>query len=115
MEAHTVLIVEDDPLVRHALAERFEEAGWLVFQSASAEKALVLVGSRSPEVVFTDIQLEGCLSGWDLGKACCERGVPVIYTSGQAAPDGKMRAGGVFFAKPYDLDAVIAACAKLCP
>jgi hypothetical protein len=62
--------------------------------------------------VFTDIQLSGRLSGWDLGKACCEGGVPVIYTSGQVAPIGKALADGRFFTKPYEPGAVVAACSR---
>jgi DNA-binding response OmpR family regulator len=109
---HVILIVEDEPLLRAAIALHFEAAGWQVLQSASVEQALVLLGRHKPVVVFTDIQLSGRLSGWDLGKACCEEGVPVIYTSGQVAPQGKAQADGRYFAKPYEPDAVLAACAR---
>jgi DNA-binding response OmpR family regulator len=112
MDGHNILIVEDDPLLRAAIVSHFEAAGWQVLQSATAEHALVLLADESPAVVFTDIQLGGRLSGWDLGKACCKGGVPVVYTSGQAAPAGKAQADGRFFPKPYDPDVVVAACAR---
>jgi CheY-like chemotaxis protein len=83
-----------------------------VLQSASAEEAIDLLARHNPIVVFTDIQLSGRLSGWDLGKACCEGGVPVVYTSGQAAPQTKAQADGRFLSKPYKPDPVLAACTR---
>jgi len=111
-ETHVILIVEDEPLLREAIALHFSAAGWQVLQSASAEEALDLLARHSPVVVFTDIQLGGRLSGWDLGKACCEGGVPVVYTSGQAATQNNAQADGRFFSKPYEPDAVLAACTR---
>jgi DNA-binding response OmpR family regulator len=111
-ETCVILIVEDEPLLRETIASHFAAAGWHVLQSPSAEEALELLADHSPAVVFTDIQLSGRLSGWDLGEACCEGGVPVLYTSGQSAPRSKAQAEGRFFAKPYEPDAVVAACAR---
>src|SRR5262245_62114048 len=112
-DTQRILIVEDEPFLREAITELFEDEGWQVLQSASAEEALELLARHHPLVVFTDIQLAGRLTGWDLGKACCEEGVPVVYTSGQVAPQSNAQEDGHFFAKPYDPDAVVAACAKL--
>jgi DNA-binding response OmpR family regulator len=112
MDGHIILIVEDEPLLREAIASHFEAAGWQVLQSPSAEHALDLLADHHPAVVFTDIQLSGRLSGWDLGKACCEGGVPVVYTSGQVAPQGKAQADGRFFVKPYEPDEVLAVCTR---
>jgi len=39
----------------------------------SAEGAIELLKEHSFTVVFTDIQLEGSLSGWDVADACRAR------------------------------------------
>src|SRR5262249_26165253 len=109
---HIILIVEDEALLRLTIAAHFEAAGWRVLQSATAEKALVLLARHKPVLVFTDIRLSGRLSGWDLGKACCEEGVPVVYTSGEVALQSKGQAKGRYFAKPYEPAAVVAACER---
>jgi CheY-like chemotaxis protein len=109
---HIILIVEDEPLLRLTIASQFEAAGWRVLQSATAEQALVLLARHNPVLVFTDIRLAGRLSGWDLGKACCEKGVPVVYTSGDVTPQRKGQAEGRYFSKPYEAAAVVAACQR---
>jgi|SRR5262245_27016714 len=61
------------PLLRESIASYFEAAGWQVLYAASAKQALALLARHNPVVVFTDIRLGGLLSGWAVGKACCER------------------------------------------
>jgi DNA-binding response OmpR family regulator len=109
----TILIIEDEIFLRLSIAAEFEAAGWHVLQTSTAEEALELLGRDRPALVFTDIQLGGTLSGWDVGKECRRKGVPVVYTSATAAPQSKKRVKGVFFAKPYEPTAIVAACERL--
>ena len=96
----TVLIVEDEWLIRSGAAAAFEHDGWLVRAVGSGEEALSLLHQPTRiDLVFTDIQLAGSVDGWEVGRACAAGDVPVLYTSGKAQtrvePDR-------FFAKPYD-------------
>ena len=106
----TILVVEDDWFVRDDLINVFEDRGWNVMAVASGEEALVLLHPPvGIDVVFTDIQLAGSTTGWDVGSAAeTAGGLPVIYTSGKvpANPGGDWS----FFAKPYDAAAVAEAC-----
>ena len=54
----TVLVVEDEPLVRLDLATRLADTGYLVFEASSAAEAISIL-ERHPQirVVFTDIQM----------------------------------------------------------
>jgi DNA-binding response OmpR family regulator len=107
---HTILIIEEEVMLRLCIAVEFEAAGWRVLQTATAEEALLLLERHTPTLVFTDIQLGGALTGWEVGKECRRQGVPVIYTSGAVSPQSKKRVKGVYFSKPYEVTAVIAAC-----
>jgi CheY-like chemotaxis protein len=64
------------------------------------------------DVVFTDIQLGGHLSGWDLAEVMrAERpDIPVIYTSGTSVGRSRMVPRSRFIAKPYQTEDVLDAC-----
>lgn len=106
----TVLVVEDDWLLRSDITEALEDAGWAVLGVASGEEALVLLKPAPPiDLVFTDIHLAGPTTGWEVGHAAQKTAhVPVIYTSGVAAagPADEWR----FLPKPYAREAVVEAC-----
>ena len=83
-KARVVLVVEDEFLVRCGVADEFREAGYIVVETPSGEEAIALCKSdMAIDIVFTDINLIGAASGWDVG-ACflADRPkVPVLYTS----------------------------------
>jgi CheY-like chemotaxis protein len=110
--AHSILVVEDEIMLRLSIVEQFEAAGWHVLQTSTAEEALTLLAQHKPDLVFTDIQLAGHLSGWDVGSVCSQEGVAVVYTSGAATPSIQQQAEGRFFTKPYEPTAVVAACER---
>ena len=102
----TVLIVEDEPLVRLCAVETLEDAGFAVIEAGNADEAIRILESRLDiRVVFTDIHMPGSMDGLKLAHAVRNRWPPIkiIVTSGrervrtQDLPDG-----GRFFAKPYD-------------
>ena len=106
----TILVVEDDWLLRNDITDALEDAGWTVLGVASGEEALVLLNRAPPiDLVFTDINLTGPTTGWDVGDAAQKGGqVPVIYTSGIAVaqPHEEWR----FLSKPYAREAAVEAC-----
>ena len=87
-ERPVVLVVEDDPLIRSDIVSEFNWQGWHVLDTPSGEQALALAEENDIDVVVTDIQLGGLLSGWDVAEEVrsVHPDVPVIYTSGNA-PD----------------------------
>jgi CheY-like chemotaxis protein len=112
-KSRLVLIVEDDWLVRDLVADEFRSAGWEVAESSTAEHAIDAVrGGRPVDVVFTDIQLAGDLTGWDVGEQCRELrdDIAIIYTSGNAVDRSRSVDGSLFFQKPYRAAAVVQAC-----
>ena len=112
-----VLVVEDDPIVRVFIAGYLRDQGYPVVETDTGEEAVsMLQVEREPPigVVFTDIQLGGELTGWDVAEAF-RRAYPdirVIYASGRYH-DGERRVhDSVFFTKPYIPDDIVEAIAK---
>jgi CheY-like chemotaxis protein len=112
----TVLIVEDEWLVRMELTAAFEDEGWIVLESASAEDALAGLHEKGRvDLLVTDIRLSGQRTGWDLAveARASDPGVAVIYVSANPpAPDRRVP-GSVFIDKPALHTDVVAAARRL--
>jgi PAS domain S-box-containing protein len=87
--AGTVLLVDDEPLVRASTADMLAEMGYEVIEADSGSDALALVDVRVPDLVITDHLMPG-ISGTDLALIlAAERpGLPVLIVSGYADLDG---------------------------
>jgi CheY-like chemotaxis protein len=97
-----VLVVEDETLIRMAVAESLRDAGYRVLEAASAEEAISLLGAYvDVAVLFTDIQMPGPLNGAALTRLARRHhpDVTVIATSGAPPPPG-MDVDN-FMPKPY--------------
>ena len=106
MYQRTVLIVEDEPLIRMILADSLEDEGYAVIEAETALEAIGLLATRTVDVVITDIDMPGGLNGLDVARyvASCRKDVPVIVTSGgHVIDDGELVGNARFIAKPYDL------------
>ena len=69
VKALVVLVVEDDFVVRYGIANALREAGYAVIESGSGEEAIALFRSNAPiDVIFTDINLGGSVSGWEVAE-----------------------------------------------
>jgi CheY-like chemotaxis protein len=111
-----VLIVEDEWIVREMIAEALRSEGWRVFEASTAEEAIALAqAGHRIDLVFTDIQLAGHMSGWDVAEQirAVQAGVPIIYASGNSPDRSRRVADSLFFDKPYQPDAVVEACRRL--
>ena len=113
----TVLVVEDEALIRDLISEELVESGFDVLQVGDANQAIAVLEARQDiHLVFTDIDMPGSMDGLKLAAFVRDRWPPIriIVTSGKRMvevtdlPDGSM-----FFAKPYGLDAVTAAMHEL--
>jgi two-component system, response regulator PdtaR len=113
----TILVVEDERIVRDAIAEYLRDAGCYVLEAESAETAISqFVDYAHIDVVFTDIELGGPLNGWDVGEAFrgANSDVAVIYASGCYSDHRRPVTGSRAFDKPYVPGAVLDACRGLC-
>ena len=109
-QATTVLVVEDEGLVRLDAAESLRDAGFEVLEASDAREALEAMEQRDDiGVVFTDIDMPGGMDGLELARQV-RRARPrtgLILTSGSMRPDPRqMPVGGAFLSKPYSADVV---------
>lgn len=66
-ETHTILIVEDEVLVRMTIADYLRECGFQVAEAGSADEALSILNSEMPvDLVFSDVQMPGTMNGFGL-------------------------------------------------
>ncbi len=63
----TVLVAEDEILIRMDVAEALREAGFRVLETSSADEAIQLLEQgHAVDVIFSDINMPGKIDGLDL-------------------------------------------------
>jgi CheY-like chemotaxis protein len=99
----TVLVVEDEVLIRDFVSEELTDAGFEVIQVGNADEAIAVLEARQDiHLVFTDIDMPGSMDGLKLAVAVRDRWPPVhiIITTGKARPMS-IPANALFIPKPY--------------
>ena len=107
----TVLLVEDDEVIRATTAEMLQACGYVVVDAASAEDAATALQTVPIDVLVTDVNLPGASGPAFAARARDLRpGVGIVFATGDTAgvPPGT---GAVLLAKPYGADALQAAIA----
>jgi DNA-binding NtrC family response regulator len=101
----TVLVVEDEALIRFSIADEIRDAGFEVLEAANADVAIDLLESHPGiTILFTDIDMPGSMDGLKLSEAVRRRWPPVqiIVTSGHIKINAEnLPVAGHFFSKPY--------------
>lgn len=113
----TVLVVEDDFLIRACLIEFLEDSNVEVLEADSCETARGFIqGDRALDLVILDISLPDG-SGTDLGRETRQLRptLPIIYTTGHGvALEGHSPLDRVM-TKPYQFDAILSVVHELVP
>jgi DNA-binding response OmpR family regulator len=108
----TILLVDDDALMRRSLAFHLEQAGYHVHTAANAEDAFSLVRTSPPDLVMLDIGLPG-MDGLDaLRELKSQHNLLVIFlTARRRELDevvGLELGADDYITKPFDVDVVLA-------
>lgn len=113
--SETILVVEDDPLVRESVRRRIESLGYRTVEAANAMEALDLVRRGIVfDLLFSDVVMPGPMNGRDLADAVAilRPGLKVLYTSGYSdnalIRQGRLEAGIQLLDKPYRLSELAA-------
>ena len=112
-----MLVVEDDLSITRMIIEELQDHGFTVIAAQSADDAVhILNGGARVDIVFSDIQMPGRMTGIDLAHHVRKSAptVPVILTSGRATAfaDTPMVA---FISKPYAAADVVRALRNFLP
>jgi CheY-like chemotaxis protein len=104
----TVLVVEDDRLVRDYVLAQLHSLGYVTLQAANAAEALAIVASGEPfDLLFTDVIMPGKMNGRRLADELLKTrpDLKVVYTSGYTENaiihHGRLDSGVLLLAKPY--------------
>lgn len=102
----SVLLVEDELLVRELASEDLADAGFEVTVAGDGDEALghLRAGQRF-DLLFTDIRMPGEVDGWQLAQEAKELlpGLRVIYATGLGDAGGGLAEGECYVRKPYSL------------
>ena len=109
--SETILLVEDETVVRQLVAEILETNGYTVLQAGDGPSALELLRRHTGavELLLTDVVMPG-MSGPEVAQAvlAMKPGTQVIYTSGytdsQIGHHGVLEPGIAFLQKPFSSD-----------
>ena len=81
----TVLVVEDEMMVRLPIAEYLRDCGYDVVEAGDAAEAIAAVNTAGPvNLVFSDVRMPGRMDGFGLAQwfKAHHPDVPVLLTSG---------------------------------
>jgi DNA-binding NtrC family response regulator len=101
----TVLVVDDEVLLRLSIADRLREEGFAVVEAANADEAIAVLQTTVPvDVVLTDVAMPGRMDGVGLARfvETCRPDTKVILTSGTLVAAPTECRLDAFFLKPYD-------------
>jgi CheY-like chemotaxis protein len=102
----TILVVEDEVLLRMTLADQLRGAGYRVLEASNANEALDLLRDRSQAVrlLLSDIRMPGKLNGLELALAVRFQypDIKIVLTSSEPLSTSHRDTYDGFVPKPYD-------------
>lgn len=105
-QVYTVVVAEDEALIRELAVDILTDEGFRVLEAAHAAEALQLLHVHADDVhlLFTDIHMPGEINGLALAHHTRSQWpwIAVLIASGRPAPGlHEMPAGSRFLPKPY--------------
>lgn len=114
-----ILVVDDEPLQRQIMKTILDGEGYETHTASNGREALAVVRKLPPDVVLTDLKMEG-MDGIELLEALPETPVPpaviIITAHGtiSSAVDALKRGAFDYLTKPLDKDKILFTVRKAC-
>jgi DNA-binding response OmpR family regulator len=108
----TILLVEDEVLIRMPIAQYLRDCGYKVIEAANADEAMAVLTHKDTvlDIVFTDIEMPGVVDGFGLAKWIREHraGVDILLagTVPRAVENAKQLCEQGSVPKPYEASIV---------
>jgi len=116
----SILVVEDDPATRDAVAIVLQDEGYAVTGVANGQEALQhLRRTTPPDLILLDLMMP-VMNGWEFRKQQAKepalKSIPVMIVSADAGVPQKAAAMGAvdYLTKPIDLDKLLEAVQRCC-
>jgi signal transduction histidine kinase/CheY-like chemotaxis protein len=110
--SETVLVVDDEPLVRMLVVEQLEELGYTVLEADDGPSALKIIDTKQPiDLLVTDVGLPRGMNGRQLADAARVQrpGLEVMFITGYAENavlnHGHLEPGMHIMTKPFEMEA----------
>ena len=102
----SILVVEDELLVRMMAVDMFEDAGFHVIEASTGERAIELIQQCNElAALFTDVDLANTIDGFSVARIAhqTQPDMPIIVVSGhRVAKSSDLPPGARFIGKPYN-------------
>jgi DNA-binding response OmpR family regulator len=114
----TLLLGEDDPLIRTVLADALDEGGYVLLERDDAADAMTKIDT-TPAIagIITDIRLGAGPSGWEVARHARSANphVAIVYMSGDSGVDWTAQGvpNSVMIQKPFANAQVLIAISTL--
>lgn len=113
----TVLIVDDEILIRWSLGERLKQSGYAVIEAANGADAIAALKLGGVDAILLDIKLPDANGLRLLGRfKAMAPAVPVImitaHGTDEMAADASSRGAYAFVHKPFDVEEIAAVVDK---
>ncbi len=107
--APTVLVVEDEVLIRMTLAAMLRDEGFTVIEACDADEALAALAAASIDLLLTDVRMEGSMDGLDLAVQVRSTmpHLKIVVVSGHLAAVETRGVADAFVPKPYLAENVV--------
>jgi DNA-binding NtrC family response regulator len=106
----SILVVDDDPVLRHLLRERLKKAGYNVEIAEDGYVARDLINQQSFDVVLTDLMMPGDIGGIEVLELAKEkdRSIEVVLITAHSSVDTAVQAmkkgAADYLEKPVNFD-----------
>ena len=116
----TILIVDDEAVVRRVLSRMLAEEGYRVREARDGKEALEEIRADPPDLVLLDVEMpvmDGLAACRELRQSDLTRALPVIIVTSRTEAADELRGlhcgADDYVAKPFDADEIKARVARL--
>jgi CheY-like chemotaxis protein len=114
--AKTVLVVDDEPVLRAIVREILHEEGYAVIEAADGRVMLEMMAKERPDLVLMDVMMPG-IDGREAYRQLRlhpeHRDVPVVMMSAGVRPIKLDPSIAGFMAKPFDISQLVELVVRL--
>jgi CheY-like chemotaxis protein len=112
----TVLVVDDEPMLRTIVREILHEEGYAVIEAADGRVIPEILARQRPDLVLMDVMMPG-VDGREVYRQLRShpehRDIPVVMMSAAVKPHGLDPSIAGFVAKPFDISDLIELVTRL--